>query len=224
MQRVGVKICGVRTYEEARTALDCGADFLGFNFWKKSPRYIQPIDARGILQRLKPFNNSIGVFVNEEQKNLAEVLYCTGIITVQLHGDESFEYCQQFGYLKIIKAFRVGAEFDIEVLKNFPVGCFLLDSKVKGEYGGTGQRFDWRIAMEAKQIAPIILAGGINIENVGEAIQYVRPYAIDVCSGVEAEPGRKDLSKLRDFMAEVDRANRIIEGENQPQITQITRI
>jgi phosphoribosylanthranilate isomerase len=200
MQKVLVKICGIRTYDEARAALDCGANFLGFNFWKKSPRYIQPIEAKGIIQRLKPFNYSIGVFVNEERKNLVDIVNVTNIFSVQLHGDESLEYCQSLGYLRIIKAFRVGEEFD----------SFLLDSKVKGEYGGTGKCFDWRIAREAQQIVPIILAGGINIENVAEAIDYVRPFAVDVCSGVEAEPGRKDLQKMKEFMLEVERANRMI--------------
>jgi phosphoribosylanthranilate isomerase len=209
MQKVCVKICGIRSYEEAKTALDCGADFLGFNFWPKSPRYIKPIEAREIIRQLKPFDNSIGVFVNEERKNLAEVLNCTGIYTVQLHGDESPEYCQQFGYLKLIKAFRVGESFNIETLKNYThtVGCYLLDAKVKGEYGGTGQRFDWQIVEEAKKIAPIFLAGGINIDNLEEAITTVRPFAIDVCSGVESEPGRKDLHKLRDFLKKVEQAN-----------------
>jgi phosphoribosylanthranilate isomerase len=216
MQKVLVKICGIRTYDEARAALDCGANFLGFNLWNKSPRYIQPIEAKGIIQRLKPFNYSIGVFVNEERKNLVDIVNVTNIFSVQLHGDESLEYCQSLGYLRIIKAFRVGEEFDIDVLKNFcglknfHVDSFLLDSKVKGEYGGTGKCFDWRIAREAQQIVPIILAGGINIENVAEAIDYVRPFAVDVCSGVEAEPGRKDLQKMKEFMLEVERANRMI--------------
>lgn len=213
MQKVLVKICGVRTYDEAKTALDCGASFLGFNFWKKSPRYIHPSEAKGIIQRLKPFNFSTGVFVNEERKNLVDIVNITGIFSVQLHGDESLEYCQSLGYLKITKAFRVGEEFDIDVLKTFyglknsNIGSFLLDSKVKGEYGGTGKRFDWRIAREAKQIKSIFLAGGINITNVAEAIDFVRPFAVDVCSGVEAEPGRKDLQKLKEFMLEVERAN-----------------
>src|SRR5437762_6115927 len=98
MQSVSVKICGIRSYEEAKTALDCGAAMLGFNFWQKSPRYIKPVDARDIIQRLKPFNNSIGVFVNEEHKNLVEILNITGIFTAQLHGDESLEYCRQFAF------------------------------------------------------------------------------------------------------------------------------
>lgn len=208
MQKVLVKICGVRTYEEAKTALDCGASFLGFNFWKKSPRYIQPIEAKAIIQRLKPYTHSTGVFVNEERKTLADIVNITGIFHIQLHGDESPEYCRQFGNLKITKAFRVDEDFDLGVLKNFRLRSYLLDSKVKGEYGGTGKRFDWRIAREANTIAAIILAGGINITNVAEAIDVVRPFAVDVCSGVEAEPGRKDLQKLKEFMLEVERANR----------------
>jgi phosphoribosylanthranilate isomerase len=224
MARVRVKICGARTYEEARTALDCGADALGFNFWPKSARFVEPHKAQEIIHRLPPFVTCVGVFVNEDEERIKQIAEQTRIQTVQLHGDEEPEFCKRFGSIKLIKAFRVAEDFSIETMKSFSVSAFLLDAKVKGEYGGTGQRFDWRIAIEAKQIAPIILAGGINIENVVEAIQYVRPYAVDVCSGVEAEPGRKDLLKLREFMLEVERANRIAEGENQPQITQITRI
>jgi phosphoribosylanthranilate isomerase len=214
MQRVKVKICGVRTHEEAQEAIACGADALGFNFWQKSARFIGPKEAREITQRLPPFINCVGVFVNESAQHIKQIVEQTKINVVQLHGDEEPEFCEQLPNLKIIKAFRVNEEFNIEELNNFPVHAFLLDANVKGEYGGTGQRFDWRIAIEAKQIAPIILAGGINIENVAEAIQYVRPYAVDVCSGVEAEPGRKDLLKLREFMAAVKRANRDMEGEN----------
>jgi phosphoribosylanthranilate isomerase len=214
MPRVRVKICGVGTYNEAQTALDCGADALGFNFWEKSARYIKPEDAREIIRRLPPFINCVGVFVNEDAESIKRIVEQTQINAVQLHGDEEPAFCNRLGSVKIIKAFRIGEDFDIEVIKTFPASAFLLDSKVKGEYGGTGQRFDWRIAVEAKPIAPIILAGGINLENVAEAIHHVSPYAVDVCSGVEAEPGRKDLQKLREFMAEVQRANRIMEGVN----------
>jgi phosphoribosylanthranilate isomerase len=221
MKKVSVKICGIRTYEEARAALDYGASFLGFNFWKKSPRYIQPIEAKAIIKRLKPFDGTIGVFVNEERKTLVDVVNITGIFSIQLHGDESPEYCQQLGYLKIIKAFRVGEDFDLNVLKNFPVEGFLMDAKIKGEYGGTGQRFDWRLAVEAVKanaLRPVFLAGGINITNVAAAIGYVRPFAVDVCSGVEAEPGRKDLNKLKEFMREVERANQFGEVKDEPLI------
>jgi phosphoribosylanthranilate isomerase len=214
MQRVKVKICGVRTLEEAQAAMACGAQALGFNFWQKSARFIEPQEAREIIQRLPPFISCVGVFVNESAQRIDQIVEQTKINAVQLHGDEEPEFCAQISAVKIIKAFRVGEDFNLDMLKKFPVHAFLLDSKVTGEYGGTGQRFDWRFAVEAKQTAPIILAGGINIENVAEAIQYVRPYAIDVCSGVEAEPGRKDLVTLREFMSEVGRVNRMIEEKN----------
>jgi phosphoribosylanthranilate isomerase len=224
MARVRVKICGVRTLEEARAALDCGADALGFNFWPKSARFVEPQKAREIIQCLPPFITCVGVFVNEGAERIKQIVEQTRINAVQLHGDEAPEFCKRIGSNKLIKAFRVGEDFNIEFMKSYSVSAFLLDAKVKDEYGGTGQRFDWRIAIEAKQIAPIILAGGINIENVSEAIHTVRPFAVDVCSGVEAEPGKKDIIKLREFMLEVERANRIIQGENQPHLTQITRI
>jgi phosphoribosylanthranilate isomerase len=214
MQRVRVKICGVRTYEEAQTAIDCGADALGFNFWQKSARFIEPDAAQKIIQSLPPFIHGVGVFVNESAARIKQIVEETGIHAVQLHGDEDAEFCQQFDETKIIKAFRVAEDFNAEALKNYSACAFLLDAKVKGEYGGTGQRFDWAIAIAAKQIAPIILAGGIKIENVADAITTVRPFAIDVCSGVEAEPGRKDLLKLRGFMKEVERANQIVREEN----------
>jgi phosphoribosylanthranilate isomerase len=206
MQRIRVKICGVRTLEEAQEAIACGADALGFNFWQKSARYIEPQKAREIIQQLPIFTHCVGVFVNETPERIKEIVEQTKINVVQLHGDEEPEFCAQIGSVKIIKAFRVGEDFHIEEMRKYPADAFLLDSKVKGEYGGTGKRFDWRIALGAKSIAPIILAGGINIANVAEAIDYVRPFAVDVCSGVEAEPGRKDLQKLKEFMLEVERA------------------
>src|SRR6185436_12288509 len=178
MTRVKVKICGIRSLEEAEAALDEGADALGFNFWPKSPRYITPRSASEIIARLSP--------------------------------------------IKTIKAIRVGQDFDLSVIEEYSVAMVLLDSDIKGSYGGTGRRFDWRIAVEAKRFAPIILAGGLNTENVWDAITHVRPAAIDVCSGVEAEPGRKDLTKLRSFMAVVARANALIAGEAD-EAAQISR-
>jgi phosphoribosylanthranilate isomerase len=214
MQRVRVKICGVRTLEEAQEAIACGADALGFNFWQKSTRYIESQNAREIIQQLPIFTHCVGVFVNESPARIMQIIEQTKINVVQLHGDEEPEFCTQIGSVKIIKAFRVGEDFNIKEMKKYPADAFLLDSKVKGEYGGTGKRFDWRIALEAKSMAPIILAGGINIENVAEAIDYVRPFAIDVCSGVEVEPGKKDLQKLKEFMQEVERANRNLGEED----------
>lgn len=213
MAKVKVKICGIRSLEEAEAALDAGADALGFNFWSRSPRYISPRAAQEVIRELPPVVSLVGVFVNEEANRIAEIASELRLSAVQLHGDESPEFCESLASLKTIKAIRVGQDFDLNVIKRY-AGCMvLLDSNIKGSYGGTGKRFDWRIAIEAKQLARIILAGGLNTENVWDAITHVRPAAIDVCSGVEAEPGRKDLDKLRRFMAVVARANALIASE-----------
>lgn len=213
--RVKVKVCGIRTFEEAEAALDAGADALGLNFWPLSPRYVTPHVASEIIAKLSPVSSTVGVFVNDEGKRIVDIASELHLSAVQLHGDESAEFCSGLGSIKTIKAIRVGQDFDLNIIKNYPVSMVLLDSSIKGSYGGTGQRFDWRIAIEAKQLAPIILAGGLNIENVWEAVTHVRPAAIDVCSGVEAEPGRKDFDKLRRFMSVVARANAFLASETE---------
>ncbi|HSB10453.1 MAG TPA: phosphoribosylanthranilate isomerase [Blastocatellia bacterium] len=215
MKRVKVKVCGVKILEEAQSAVDAGADALGFNFWPGSARYIQPRAAREVIAGLSPIVCSVGVFVNEEANRIVDIASELGLSAVQLHGDESPEFCERLASVKVIKALRVGQDFDLGVLKSYRVGMILLDSGTEGSYGGTGRRFDWRIAIEAKRVAPIILAGGLTSENVWDAITHVRPAAIDVCSGVEAEPGRKDLAKLRRFMSVVARANALIAGEEE---------
>jgi phosphoribosylanthranilate isomerase len=207
MYRVRVKVCGIRTLDEAAVALECGADSLGFNFWPGSPRYISPDSAREIMSQLHPFASRIGVFVNEDANRVRTLFYGLGLSAVQLHGDESPEYCRNLAGPKIIKALRVGPEFDPGSIADYAASAILLDASVKGSYGGTGRSFDWNAAIESKSYAPIILAGGLTIENVEVAIRTVKPLAIDVCSGVEAEPGKKDLRKLRLFMEAVNRAN-----------------
>jgi phosphoribosylanthranilate isomerase len=207
MSRVKVKICGVRTLEEAQAAVDAGADALGFNFWPPSARYIEPHAAREVITGITPTVCTVGVFVNEEANRIVDIASELGLSAVQLHGDESPEFCEGLASIKTIKAIRVGRDFDLSVIENYRVNMVLLDPSIEGSYGGTGQRFDWRIAIEAKRLAPIILAGGLTAENVWDAITQVRPAAIDVCSGVEAEPGRKDLDKLRAFMAVAAQAN-----------------
>src|SRR6266404_1516480 len=201
--RVKVKVCGVRSLEEAEAALEAGADAIGFNFWPQSRRYIAPRAAAEVISRLSPVASTVGVFVNEELNRVVDVSSELRLSAVQLHGDESPEQCAALGSIKTIKAIRVGQDFDLGIIRSYPVNMVLLDSNIHGSYGGTGQRFDWRIAIEAKRFARIILAGGLNAENVCEAITQVRPAAIDVCSGVEAEPGRKDFDKLRSFMGVV---------------------
>lgn len=213
MSRVKVKICGVRTPEEARAAVEAGADALGFNFWPRSPRYIAPAEAALIADQLPPLLSLIGVFVNETRDRIIEAAETVGLHAVQLHGDEPPDFCEGFGSVRVIKALRVGDDFDCRVLETYRVAMILLDTSVKGTYGGTGHRFDWRKAIEAKRYAPIILAGGLRADNIAEAITSVRPAAVDVCSGIEAEPGRKDLRKLRELMKEVARANALIASE-----------
>lgn len=208
MARVRVKICGIRSLEEAGVALELGADAIGFNFWKGSRRYIDPAAARSIIaQQNQFFGVYVGVFVNEEEAVIRAVASDLGLAAVQLHGDEPPEFCDQLSQLRVIKALRVGDGFDPKSVSSYSVSAVLLDSQVGSNYGGTGYKFDWRAAIEAKMYAPIILAGGINVDNVSEAIRTVAPVAIDVCSGVEAEPGRKDLRKMREFMSAFDRAN-----------------
>jgi phosphoribosylanthranilate isomerase len=213
--RVKVKVCGIGTAQEAEAALHAGADALGFNFWPHSPRYIEPQAALEIISQVSPVVSTVGVFVNEELNRIIDVATRLRLNAVQLHGDESAEFCAQLGSIKTIKAIRVGQDFDLSVINNYPVNMVLLDSSVKGSYGGTGQRFDWRIAIEAKRLARIILAGGLTPDNVWDAIIHVRPAAIDVCSGVESEPGRKDLDKLRRFMSIVAQANALISKESE---------
>lgn len=197
--------------------MDAGADALGFNFWLQSSRSIDPGVAREVINGLSPMACKVGVFVNEEANRVVDIANELGLNAVQLHGDESPEFCDSLGPIRTIKAIRVGQDFDLNLIHRYRVDMVLLDSRVEGSYGGTGRRFDWRIAMEAKRLAPIILAGGLTTENVWDAITHVRPAAIDVCSGVEAGPGRKDLVKLRRFMAIVAKANALIAGEEESQ-------
>jgi len=211
--KVKVKICGIRSLEEAEAAINAGADALGFNFWPNSPRYTTPGAAKAVIGALSPIVSFVGVFVNDEAKRIAEIAAELNLNAVQLHGDEPPEFCESLSAIKTIKAIRVGQDFDLNVIKRYATCMVLLDSNIKGSYGGTGQRFDWRIAIEAKQLARIILAGGLNSDNVWDAITHVRPAAIDVCSGVESEPGRKDFDKLTRFMAIVARANALIASE-----------
>jgi phosphoribosylanthranilate isomerase len=207
MARVRVKICGIGSLEDARLALDLGADALGFNFWSGSPRYVEPAVAREIITRLGPFGSYVGVFVNETAAIIHELVSDLRLTAVQLHGDESLEFSSGLAPLKVIKAIRVGPGFDPASVREHPASAILLDARVGSNYGGTGHTFDWTAAIEAKKYAQIILAGGITADNVTEAIRTVRPLAVDACSGVEWRPGQKDAGKLRDFMASVELAN-----------------
>jgi phosphoribosylanthranilate isomerase len=199
-----VKVCGITSYEDAVMALEQGVDALGFNFFPPSPRYLKPADARSIIRRLPPFITSVGLFVNIAQTDqVSEMAHIAGVQVLQLHGDETPEFCKRLADWPLIKAVRVGTSGIPQNLEEYPVQGFLLDAKDDILFGGTGQPFDWSLAKGVKHIHPIILAGGLRPDNVREAIRVVAPYGVDVCSGVESVPGKKDANKLMQFMNEV---------------------
>jgi len=195
-----VKICGITNNEDAHAAVEYGADALGFVF-AKSPRQITKEQARDIIAELPPFVSPVGVFVDEMADMIKEICDFCGIQTVQLHGNEQPSYLKELEGYKLIKAFRVKEEDDLKQLANYKPHAFLLDSYVKGVMGGTGVSFKWEIARQAHKYGIIILSGGLTPENVKEAIQMVKPYAVDVSSGVEASPGKKDKLLMKRFIA-----------------------
>jgi phosphoribosylanthranilate isomerase len=203
-----VKVCGITSYEDAAMVLDQGVDALGFNFFSRSPRYIRPEDARSIIRSIPPLVVTVGLFVNVENPDeVASVAHTAGVQVLQLHGDEPPAYCQKLADWPLIKALRIGRSEIPRDLEEYPVRAFLLDSKDDALFGGTGKSFDWSIAKNICRIRPILLAGGLRPDNVKEAIRVVAPYGVDVCSGVESAPGKKDARKLMQFMDEVRNAD-----------------
>ncbi len=196
---IKVKICGITNKEDALYAVECGADALGFIFYEKSPRYIEPDDAKTIIAALPPFVTTVGVFVNKDFNDIRDITLLTGVTVVQLHGDESPSYCNLVEG-KLIKAIRVKNDSSIEGLKKYDVDTFLLDSFDKNSFGGSGLTFDWKLAEKAKQYGKIILAGGLTPDNVEEAVKKVAPYGVDVNSGVEKKPGIKNKNKVKEFI------------------------
>ncbi|MGA2810042.1 MAG: phosphoribosylanthranilate isomerase [Candidatus Acidiferrum sp.] len=203
-----VKICGITNYPDAQAAVEAGANSLGLNFYPRSPRFIAKADAAKIRIRLPGNVESVGVFVNASAGDVAALYRDVRFAAAQLHGDETPEVVKELSrLLKVVKAFRVGANFPLEKLAEYPeAAAFLLDAAQAGQFGGTGHTTDWDLARKAAAAHRIILAGGLTIENVAAAIQFVRPHAVDVASGVESKPGRKDHGKLREFIQEVRRA------------------
>jgi phosphoribosylanthranilate isomerase len=197
---VKIKICGITNLEDALLAAELGADALGFIFYAKSPRKMAPETAREIIAQLPPFVASVGVFVDEAAAVVQELAARVGLDWVQLHGQESPEYCRNLGR-RVIKGFRIRDAESLRPLADYrgAAQALLLDSYKKGQAGGTGTAFDWHLAREAKKYGRIILAGGLTPENVAQAIAAARPQAVDAVSGTEAAPGRKDPAKLRAF-------------------------
>lgn len=199
--RTRVKICGITNLNDALAAVDAGADALGFIFYPKSSRFISWQEARCIIAELPPFVARVGVFVDADIGTIRQAIVESGINHVQLHGDEPPGFGEDLR-LPIIKAFRVADERSLANLDTFPAAAFLLDSFTPGQHGGTGATFNWDIAVKAKTAGkPIILAGGLTPANVGQAVQKVAPYAVDVSSGVESKPGHKDSDKVRRFIS-----------------------
>ena len=197
---VKIKICGITNIEDALLAAELGADALGFIFYPKSPRSVAPEAAREIIAQLPPFVASVGVFVDEAAAVVEELAANVGLDWVQLHGQESPEYCRNLGR-KVIKGFRIQDEDSLRRLADYQgaAQALLLDTYKQGQVGGTGTAFDWRLAREAKKYGRIILAGGLSPENVAQAIEVAGPDAVDTASGTEAAPGKKDPAKLRAF-------------------------
>ena len=200
-----IKICGITNLEDAVAAVAAGADALGFNFYTPSPRYITPQTAREIIEQLPDSVLKVGVFVNEESPKLVQnIANESGINALQLHGDESPDYCNELADQYLIKALAVSHDFDTQVIERYQVDAIMLDTKHKTLRGGTGRVFDWSIAQEVSKIVPkLYLAGGLSPENVAEAIETVRPYAVDACSSLEDRPGIKNHDRLRAFVTAV---------------------
>jgi phosphoribosylanthranilate isomerase len=196
---VKVKVCGITNLDDALQAVDAGADALGFVFYDLSPRCISFETAERIIRKLPPYMSTSGVFVNNPASFIDTAVERCGINVVQLHGDETPTFCAGIRHT-VVKAFRIRNVASIETIRNYSVAGYLLDAYVPGIYGGTGLTFNWETARVAKQFGPVILAGGLRVENVRKAVETVEPYALDVSSGVEEAPGKKDHVKVSEFI------------------------
>jgi phosphoribosylanthranilate isomerase len=200
---VKIKICGITNLEDALIAAACGADVLGFNFYPNSPRYIEPGAARDIIDQLPPEIEKVGVFVNSGAEAMAAIARECSLDVVQLHGDEDEELIAELRAIspsRVMRAIRVTPAVDLERYRDYPADDFLLDSESRG-YGGSGEVFDWRSAIAFKNLIPhFFLAGGLDPQNVAEAIRLVRPAGVDVCSGVEETKRKKDRRKVEEFI------------------------
>jgi len=203
-----VKICGITNYHDAKAALESGADALGFNFYRPSPRFVEPAIVREIVRALPPFAVCVGVFVNPGDVGKVETCaQLSGVQVIQLHGNETADFCHGLRHWQLIKAVRITGRPVFSDLAAYPVQAFLVDTPDEALFGGTGRVFDWSLVAGIQEIRPVILAGGLNVANVASAIRAVRPYGVDVCSGVEMKPGVKDPAKIARFLREVRSAD-----------------
>jgi phosphoribosylanthranilate isomerase len=207
---IRVKICGITNSADALAAIDAGANLLGFNFYAKSPRRITEDDAARIRPQLPKKVEAVGIFVNAPTDGVAALCKLLKLDAAQLHGDETPETVAELARsIPVYKAFRVEPDFPLGTLDEYPEAfAFLFDAAHTGQYGGTGRTTDWDVARRAAVGRRIILAGGLKVENVAAAVRIVRPYAVDVASGVESKPGKKDHGRMREFIQEVRRGER----------------
>ena len=205
MKRVRVKICGITIPEQATAIAALNIDALGFILYKESPRYIKPDKIRSIINILPPFVKTVGVFVNESLENLRKIMLETGLDLAQLSGDESSNYCRQLSELGInwIRAFRIRNSADLEQTSHFQTNFVLLDAWSDDAFGGTGKTFSWDLIDKLPNRFEIILAGGITIDNVANAIKTVQPYGIDISSGVEESPGIKSIEMVKTLLKQI---------------------
>ena len=198
-----VKICGLTSVAEAQAAAEAGADMIGLMFYDGSPRHVSQATAEEIARALPPFVLRVGVFINPDEALVTRAIAGCGLNLLQFHGDEESDFCTQFGLMSM-KAIRVRDAESLNQLEKFHTDAFLLDAYSQAGLGGTGEKFNWDLAVEARKFGkPIFLAGGLTPENVGDAVKQVRPFAVDVSSGVESAPGKKDAAKVRAFIAAV---------------------
>ena len=198
-----VKICGITSIADGLAAAEAGADMIGLNFYEGSPRHVTPALAAEIARALPPFVLKVGVFVNPTEAQVLEAIAACSLNLLQFHGDEDSAFCTQFGVMSV-KALRVRDAESLQTLANFDTDAFLLDAYSKAGLGGTGEKFNWELAVAVQKFGkPIFLAGGLTPENVADAVRQVRPFAVDVSSGVESAPGKKDAAKVRAFIAAV---------------------
>jgi len=192
-----IKICGITNIDDALCAAACGADAIGFIFHPPSPRFIEPKRAKEIIAALPAGIATVGVFVNLDAEEVARTVEDCGLDLIQLHGDESPEYCRRFPPERVIKAVFLRTPEELRALDAYDVRAFLADFREAGRYGGTGKRADWGLAARLGKSHPLILAGGLGIENIGEALAAVAPGAVDINSGCERTPGIKDHERMR---------------------------
>ena len=195
-----VKICGITRVADGLLAAEAGADMIGLMFYEQSSRHVTLAQAAAISRALPPFVLRVGVFVNPDEALVMRALGECGLSLLQFHGQETSEFCTQFGVMSL-KAVRVRDAESLKALEYLRTDAFLLDAYSKSGLGGTGEKFNWELAVEAQKFGkPIFLAGGLTPENVGDAVKKVQPYAVDVSSGVESAPGKKDAAKMCAFV------------------------